>query len=389
MFRISLFIFSLSLFAACTDRQQALRQEVVEHYAAMVYANYDDAVKGAQALQSAVHTFTDAPSAEKLEAARKAWLNSRPAYLQTEAYRFYDGPIDGEDGLEGYINAWPLDENFIDYVKDAGTGKIIYGGVINSPAEFPRITADLLVRENEVHGEADVKIGFHAIEFLLWGQDHYDDSPGRRPYTDYLTGAQATAPNGERRAAYLKVVTDLLVTHLTEVRDAWEPGSSYRAAFTKKENNQESITHILSGLGKLSKGELAGERMTVALENKDQEDEHSCFSDNTHLDIVYNQVGMQNVYLGTYKRPDGSEVKGPGFKDLVALSDPELAKTIENQFAATLKAAEAIPAPFDQTIVHNPAKVQQVIRELRKQSDEIQNIAGAIGLTLVIPETNE
>lgn len=389
MYRI-LFLLALGiLITGCASEQDRLGQKVVENYAAMVYASYDDAVNGAVRLRSAIHAFLADPTAETQEAAKKAWIDARPAYLQTEAYRFYDGPIDGEDGLEGFINAWPLDENFIDYVVDEATGKPVYGGVINNPADFPELNADLLVKENEVHGEADVKIGYHAIEFLLWGQDLYDESAGKRPYTDYLTGAGATAPNGERRKAYLRIVADLLVDHLTEVRDAWKPGSPYRSEFVKKENFESSATSILSGLGKLSKGELAGERMTVALENKDQEDEHSCFSDNTHNDIIYNQLGIQNVYRGRYRRTDGSEISGPGFADLVALKDKALSQSIDDHIAKTLAATEAIPAPFDQAIIHQPGKVQAAIRELRAQSDEIQNIAQAIGLLLVIPETNE
>ncbi len=389
MYRILFFLALGALTGGCANQQEQLGQKVVENYADIVYASYDDAVNGAIHLRSAVHTFLDNPSAETLEAARKAWKDSRLAYLQTEAYRFYDGPIDGEDGLEGFINAWPLDENFIDYVIDEATGKPVYGGIINNPADFPELTADLLIKENEVHGEADVKIGYHAIEFLLWGQDLYDESAGQRPYSDYLTGAGATAPNGERRKTYLRIVTDLLVDHLTEVRDAWEPGSPYRSAFVKKENLESSLTSILSGLGKLSKGELAGERMTVALENKDQEDEHSCFSDNTHIDIIYNQLGIQNIYRGSYRRTDGSEINGPGFADLVALNDKALSQSIDDHIAKTLAATEAIPAPFDQAIIRHPEKVQAAIRELRAQSDEIQNIAQAIGLILVIPETNE
>lgn len=380
------FVFLLS---SCINEQEKLKKEVVENYAEIVYANYEDVVEDAKKLQSAIHDFLENPSEALFEKAKQAWIDARPSYSQTEAYRFYNGPIDDENGWEGLINAWPLDENFIDYVIDENSGKPIYGGVVNKPEDFPEITAELLLQENEVHGEADVKVGYHAIEFLLWGQDLYTDGPGRRPYTDYLTGPQATAPNGERRKQYLRVVTDLLVEHLMQVRDAWAPGSPYRSQFVAPENTSTSLTNILSGLGKLSKGELAGERMTVALENKDQEDEHSCFSDNTHEDIIYNQIGIYNVYKGIYKRVDGTEIKGPGLHNLVALKDQNLANSIDQQFARTLEAARAIPPPFDQAIIHHADKVQATIRELRKQSDEIQNIGVAIGLQLVIPETND
>ena len=49
-------------------------------------------------------------------------------YSPTEVFRFYGGPIDDDNGPEGLLNAWPLDEVFIDYVlgnPDAG--------IINDP----------------------------------------------------------------------------------------------------------------------------------------------------------------------------------------------------------------------------------------------------------------
>ena len=377
-------LLSSALFYNCSNEDGKLAQQVTENYASIVYATYEDAYTTAKELQAKVDAFIANPSAESLEAAKQAWLAARPFYSQSEAFRFYSGPIDNEEGLEPYINSWPLDENFIDYVQDPATGKLLISGVVNEPANFPTISAEVLLKENEIHGEADVKVGYHAIEFLLWGQDLSVDGPGNRPFTDYTT-----APHADRRKTYLKVVTDLLVQHLEEVKNEWAPESAYRVSFTNKENTQASLTNMLSGLGKLSKGELAGERMTVALENKDQEDEHSCFSDNTHNDIIYNQQGMVNVYLGKYTRADGTVVEGPGLVDLVAAKDENTAKAITATFENTLEAAKQIPAPFDQAIIHHADKVQAVIRSLRKQSDDVQNIASTIGLTLVIPETNE
>lgn len=385
MKKVLYLLISSAFFFNCSNNKSELEQQVIENYANIVYANYEDSYLKAKELQSKVDEFIASPSEELFNNAKKAWLDARPVYSQTEAFRFYSGPIDDEEGLEPYINSWPLDENFIDYVKDhSNEGKILMSGVINDPNSFPEITADMLLKENEIHGEADVKVGYHAIEFLLWGQDLSTDGPGNRPYTDYTT-----APNAERRKTYLKVVTDLLVEHLSTLKDLWLPNSTYRVAFVSQENSKNSLVNILTGIGKLSKGELAGERMTVAMENKDQEDEHSCFSDNTHNDIIFNQQGMVNVYLGKYTRIDGTIVEGTGFDDLVAAYDPAAAANITGAFENALQECKNIPAPFDQAILHNPDKIQSAVRALRKQSDEVQNIASIIGLTLVIPETNE
>ena len=61
-------------------------------------------------------------------------------------------------------------------------------------AAFPEITAEALTAANEEGGETNISTGWHAIEFLLWGQDLSATGPGARPATDYTT-----APNAERR----------------------------------------------------------------------------------------------------------------------------------------------------------------------------------------------
>ena len=71
-----------------------------------------------------------------------------------------------------------------------------------------------------------------------------------------------------------------------------------------------ALTAIFTGLGSLSYGEMAGERMKLGLLLNDPEEEHDCFSDNTHNSHYYDVIGIENVYLGRYKRIDGTSVIG-------------------------------------------------------------------------------
>jgi putative iron-regulated protein len=353
---------------------------VAAHYASLVHANYADTLAAARDLQAAIADFTKAPSADGLNKARQAWLQAREFYGQTEAFRFYGGPIDDEKGPEGQINAWPLDEAYVDYV----TGKPKAGMVNNAKL---KITKAALAKANERGGEENISAGWHAIEFLLWGQDQSETGPGNRPFEDYVAGKGA---NAERRAQYLTVATELLVDDLTAITQAWAPGAkNYRAAF--ENGGKESVRKIIVGLGSLSRGELSGERMEVALNSQDQEDEHSCFSDNTHRDIVNNAKGIQNVWLGQYTRRDGSLFKGPSLRDLVAAKNPALADKTSAQIAASVQGAEAIPAPFDRAIVKGSAGrpvIEKTVASLVAQSKLLVESASAVGiakLTLVAP----
>ena len=320
----------------------SLKTSVVETYAEIVFAGYEDSYLLALDLQEAVSAFVAEPTEETLEAARAAWLAAREPYGQTEAFRFYGGPIDDADGPEGLINAWPLDEAYIDYVEgDADAG------IINDVENYPDIDAALLESLNESGPEQNISVGFHAIEFLLWGQDLSADGAGERPYTDY-----STAPNAERRAQYLLLTTQLLVEHLEYLVDAWNPEAddNYRAEFLALEPD-EALTHILTGIGVLGQAELGGERLFTAYDNQDQEDEHSCFSDNTHRDIINNVVGIRNVYLGQYKRVDGTLISGTGLADLMEAIDAEANAATLQLLELAGEQVNTLHVPFDQAIV--------------------------------------
>lgn len=349
---------------------------VAAQYATLVHANYEDTLTSAKAMQAAIKAFTAQPSAETLAEARKTWLAAREFYGQTEAFRFYGGPIDDDKGPEGQINAWPMDESYVDSVE--GKPK---AGLINN--RKIAITKKALAAQNERGGEENIATGWHAIEFLLWGQDLSETGPGNRNFEDFVDGKK---PNADRRRQYLTVVTELLVDDLGFLVKSWAPDakSNYRAKFAK--GNMESVRKMLVGLGSLSRGELAGERLEVALNSQDQEDEHSCFSDNTHRDAVTNAKGIQNVWLGEYKRADGSTVKGASLRDLVAAKNPALADKTTQQIAASVAAAEAIQAPFDREIIGGKdapgrQRIQKTIDSLTQQSKDLVEAANAIGIT--------
>ncbi|NDV99489.1 imelysin family protein [Salipiger sp. PrR002] len=330
---------------AATDKA-----EVVSTYADIAQAGYEDSLTTAKALQEAVAALVAEPSEETLAAARDAWLASRNPYQQTEVFRF-GNPI--VDDWEGKVNAWPLDEGLIDYVDETYGGATdenpfaasnvianstleLAGSEVDASEITPELIADTL---NEADGiETNVARGYHAIEFLLWGQDlnGTEHGAGERPYTDYVTGDACTGGNCDRRAEYLTAATDLLVSDLEEMAANWAEGGAAREAVS--ENADQGIVMMLTGMGSLSYGEQAGERMRLGLMLNDPEEEHDCFSDNTHNSHFYDGKGIQNVYLGQYERVDGSVVSGPSLSDLVAETSGDLDTEMKAKLDATMVA---------------------------------------------------
>jgi putative iron-regulated protein len=379
----------------------ATPEEVTRTYADLALATYQDSLTTAQGLQAAVAALIATPSDATLQAARNAWLAARVPYQQTEAFRF-GNPI--VDDWEGRVNAWPLDEGLIDYTA-AGYGNeenalatlnviaapkfTLSGTEVDATAITPALISGTLHEADGI--EANVASGYHAIEFLLWGQDLNGIGPGAgaRPFTDYLQGEGCTGGNCDRRAAYLQAATDLLVADLEEMTANWSATGPARAAVTS--DPQAGLSAILTGMGSLSYGELAGERMKLGLMLNDPEEEHDCFSDNTHNSHYYDGVGIRNVYLGSYTRVDGTVIEGPSLSDLVAAADPAVDTQLRAELDASVAALGAVKVAaenglaYDQMLAPGNAEgealIMTAVEALVTQTASIERAVTALGLS--------
>ena len=378
-------IFAASL-ASCSNKKTSEQNDktvpaedalpnIVLNYANIVHASYSDSLELAKSMMTKIQSFLESPTEKGFEEAKESWINSRFPYLQTEVYRFYGGPIDDEDGPEGLLNAWPMDEAYVDYVKESPDS-----GIINNTKDYPEITKNLLISLNEKEGEENISCGYHAVEFLLWGQDFNADGPGNRPFTDYTTAA-----NADRRKKFLMVTVDLLIENLESLVNDWAPDQkNYRESFVNSQP-KDSFQKILLGMTLLSGFELAGERILVAYESKAQEDEHSCFSDTTHNDAIYDIIGIKNVWTGKYTRADGSVIDGPGIRDFGSSVDAELTEKIDNSLSSALKKSMEVPRPFDQAILAEEGSatsksIISLIEELESTADSFVVMAEKSGV---------
>lgn len=370
------------------------RQAVVTHYADMAHAIYSDSLQSVIVLREKVEALIENPSANTHQDAKNAWLAARQIYGQSEAYRFGNLNV---DEWEVKVNAWPLDEGLIDYVNQNNydfteANQYAQANIIASNEDINDGT--LRAYHEKGGSEANVASGYHAIEFLLWGQD-LNQSPsdkGRRPWTDFSNTSACTGGNCDRRAQYLRAATVVLMTDLRFMSDDWstEFDNNYRAELLSA-TTAEGLRRMVFGIGSFSLGELSGERMNVALLAHSQEDEHSCFSDNTHNDIDQNIQGINNVYHGSYIRLDGTIMEGPSLHDLLLEADPVLAERLANSLAETKAKSDILVSTaeagehFDQQIINSNtagnARIKAIIEALREQTKYIE----ALSKTLALP----
>ncbi|MES9946441.1 MAG: imelysin family protein [Candidatus Thiodiazotropha sp.] len=385
---------------------------VLSHYADLAHAMYQDSLITAKVLRKSVNELVSEPNEANLAAAKEAWKNARIPYQQTEAYRF-GNPI--VDDWEGKVNAWPLDEGLIDYVAASYgdesdenpyyTANIIAhkrikvgGREIDATKITKQLLAETLHELDEI--EANVATGYHAIEFLLWGQDLNGNGPGAgtRPASDF-DSANCTSGNCQRRAAYLSATTELLFDELSWMTAQWAPGGEARSALSRG-NPLKGIGTILTGMGSLSYGELAGERMKLGVMLHDPEEEHDCFSDNTHWSHYYDALGVKNVYTGSYTRIDGSRISGPSMSDLVAAKNPSIDKALRDQLDHTLTRMQALVdsaekdgVAYDQLIAEGNkagnAKVLAAVDALVAQTKGIERAVAVLDLTPIAFEGSD
>lgn len=394
---IVVFVFFVSDWGMAIDHsksQHQKKQAVVEGYAGLVFETYKQSLTSVTALHDAVLRFEKNPNKNTYARMKTSWIKARMDYGLTEAFRFYEGPIDNEkNGPEGLINAWPLDEVYIEGLKPKKNGEI-QGGIIGRSDLYPVINKDVLLKANELGGEKNISTGFHAVEFLLWGRDRTPEgrpqpgSAGLRTYHDYLE----TSPYGERRMTYLKVATSLLVEHLSWLTGEWNPRkrNNYVDSFLASEPSK-NITDILTALATLASAELAGERLFVAVDEGDEEHEQSCFSDTTHLDTMANFQGIENVLYGrldfvgyqsahddkvTIERKPVAFIAESNFMSLLKESSPAEWEKLKVAFKKTRTSIRNIEAPFDVAIVASPEKVMATVSELRSLGRRIV-VAGA------------
>ena len=378
------------------------KPDVVANYVAIAHATYEDSLTKAKDLQAAIDALIAEPSFQTMQAARVAWRQARVPYMQTEAFRF-GNPI--VDDWEGKVNAWPLDEGLIDYV-DASYGGAsdeneyaalnvignstftLSGNQIDATEITPDLLSDTLHEADAI--EANVATGYHAIEFLLWGQDlnGTDHGAGDRPWTDYAQGEDCTNDNCDRRAAYLKAATDLLVSDLEWMTAQWAEGGEAASRLTA--DPDAAVTAMLTGMGSLSYGELAGERMKLGVMLNDPEEEHDCFSDNTHDSHYYDGIGIRNVYLGRYVRVDGSVVSGESLSSLVAAADPATDESLRRGLSDSvarlgdLKTVAEAGTSYDQLLARGNAAgealIMAAVDALVAQTRDIERAVDALGL---------
>ena len=217
-----------SAFELLNPELSASAKEIALEYVQQIDTDFKQAGIEIEKFQSSIATLTDQTNIENLNLSKQAWLNAHSAYELTTLHRYYATQLMGEQDslalmqLQYQINHWPIVPGYIDYVDGYPDSGIVHDINVNLDADSLR----------EQHGSFDVSevtLGFHAIEFLLWG---YDADSVARPATDFDAVLELTPKEIEsgytleqlsnnRRRLFLTVVADTLVKDFLAVQSLW------------------------------------------------------------------------------------------------------------------------------------------------------------------------
>jgi putative iron-regulated protein len=310
----------------------------IERYAIVAHESYQAASEAAHELQDAVTALLDEPTEATLAAARGAWLKVRAAYMATEGFRFYGGPIDGAQLAR--IDPWPIDEGFIGGVDGKPDG-----GLIGDPKIA--ITRQTLSRPPGGADPTHAATGFHVIEFLLWGQDKNPGAPNGRLPADFQLGG---AHHADRRRLVLQTATKLLVEDLDQITAAWAPKTkgNYAAEFLALDP-REALGRMLAGMAILADQAIARERLLGVLDDRIREKPLGRYSLHTNDDLNADLDGLRILWTG-----DDRQSYGPGLDGLVQSLDAGLAKQMDRRLAAAQAALRLLDKPFDHLLSVTP-----------------------------------
>jgi putative iron-regulated protein len=404
--------------AACSPvPSEDEKRAILTAYRQQAYAVYDDAYMAAKELYAAASDLQKSPSQTSLDKARQAWRQARVPYSQSEALRFGNWFV---DDWEKGVNSWPLDEGFIDYVNEnyqasasnnwaranlMGAQHIIVAGR-SVPLNYI-VNKQLQMLESASGIESNIATGYHALEFMLWGQDKhgYASGAGERPWTDFSQDPSLCS-NGEhlattiapcrKRGEFLQAQSMHVLSQLRDMRGYWAPGNGNAGARLQQADVNEGLSRILFGLLAMSAEELAGERMQVALMSNSPEEEQDCFSDDTHHSLWYNALGIENFYYGRYDGRNSIQLQSTSLAALASKYYPELARDIDAGFSETKAAMRAIldagnsgEQYIDQLIAPgNDAGHQlltRAIMALQAQAGLLKKLGNELGLSLTSP----
>ena len=293
-----------SVFELLNPELSASAKEIVLEYVEQIGADLIQAGIEIERFQSSIVTLADHVRSENLSLSKQAWLDAHSAYELTTLHRYFATQLLGEQNslalmqLQYQINHWPIIPGYIDYVNGYPDSGIVYD--INVTLDVDSL--------REQHGAFDiyeVTLGFHVIEFLLWG---YDTDSVARPATDFDAVLELTPEETEsgysleqlsnnRRRLFLDVAADTLVEDFRALQSLWLTEESSIRQRIESTSGIELIVILADSMSAMLNQELLLRSLYPMLNGDFVESIQSPYSRSTQNAVSSQLSGLERLLL--------------------------------------------------------------------------------------------
>ena len=293
-----------SVFELLNPELSASTKEIVLKYVEQIGTDFIQAGIEIEKFQSSIVTLADHVSSENLSLSKQAWLDAHSAYELTTLHRYFATQLLGEQNslalmqLQYQINHWPIIPGYIDYVNGYPDSGIVYD--INVTLDVDSL--------REQHGAFDiyeVTLGFHVIEFLLWG---YDTDSVARPAADFdavleltpeetKSGYSLEQLSNNRRRLFLAVAADTLVEDFRALQSLWLTEESSIRQRIESTSGTELIVILADSMSAMLNQELLLRSLYPMLNGDFVESIQSPYSRSTQNAVSSQLSGLERLLL--------------------------------------------------------------------------------------------
>jgi putative iron-regulated protein len=339
-------------------------QEIISSANLNAYTGLNEAVNQAQNLESCITGFLHLPNPLSLEECQQAWVKAHQAYVRSSFYRLipkeekpeYEETQTTVKNLHWGLEVWPIEGGYIDYLPGYPLS-----GIVNDLTL--KINQDTLIGQHGFSNESFASLGFHPMEFLLFGpngkrsakdfipqdnkvelinSDAHDESEHNAESDTHNTindntASPAEPQNHNRRREYLKILAGHMLKTLQTMQTRWEPSKGYYAKQLQENRQNSSINRLYQAIMFVVQKQLLDRQLRAIVTEDPLETQHSSFSGTSVADMRSQLEGLHQLWLG-------NEAEGQvSFNHALSQLDETLAQQINGQFGELINELNKLP----------------------------------------------
>jgi putative iron-regulated protein len=312
------------------------------------------------------------PTQQLLLELRDRWNTAHQAYLACQLYQMLAFSRSGQKQLEltkQRVNAWPIQGGYIDYLPGYQ-----FTGIINDSTLA--ITLDNLLSQHQFSDLSDVSVGFHALEFLLWGEG-FD-----RPASDFQASDSQLSEQGieldanNRRRTYFELLTSHIIAELDGLSQRWERQTTTNGTYLDELPPGAQLSFLLTSSYRVLNDYLL-ERLISPFRGGDGYEVNESPYSKTTLEGMITVLDQLGHWL------DGTVMEEQqNLLQFVTDHEPELADQIRKNFKACILAIDGLGTNYPAGLAPDDKRFLLAQQQLGQLITDLVNLTESLNLRL-------